>query len=86
MSKKALSFVIYRIGHPVYVDRLDGEGATRISGRWNKKGQKVVYTAQTSSLAILELLGHISDFKEKYWYLYDGRLKQGTVKTAQSSL
>ncbi len=64
----SVSLVVYRIGHPVYVDRLDGEGSARTGGRWNKKGQKVIYTAQTSSLAILELLGHISDFNDPVPY------------------
>lgn len=60
MPKKASYITVYRIGHPHYIDRLDGEGAAISGGWWNEKGQRVVYTSQTSSLAILELLGHIS--------------------------
>lgn len=59
---------VYRIGHPAYIDHLDGEGAAIAGGRWNEKGQRVVYTSQTSSLAILELLGHISDFYDPLPY------------------
>ena len=33
-----------------------GEGARRFGGRWNRKGEAVVYTASTRSLAILEML------------------------------
>jgi RES domain-containing protein len=52
---------VYRLGNPSYINRLDGEGAAKVGGRWNSVGQAVVYTAQTSSLAILEVLGHISN-------------------------
>ena len=59
---------VYRIGHPGFIDKLEGEGAARSGGRWNYKGEKVVYTAETSSLAILELLSHISDFSDPVPY------------------
>lgn len=33
-----------------------GEGARRYGGRWNPKGWEVVYTAESQSLALLELM------------------------------
>ena len=36
-----------------------GSGARLYGGRWNRPGVPVVYTAQSRSLAILELLVHI---------------------------
>jgi len=36
----------------------DGEGARRAGGRWNRKGQAVVYASETLSLAALEMLVH----------------------------
>ena len=39
----------------------DGEGARRFGGRWNTTGTRMVYTAQSRSLAILELLAHLGD-------------------------
>lgn len=35
---------------------LDGEGGRLFAGRWNRGGQAVVYTAESSALAILEVL------------------------------
>lgn len=39
----------------------DGEGARRYGGRWNSPGSRMVYVAQSRSLAILELLVHLGD-------------------------
>lgn len=39
-------------------DAFDGEGAFRNGGRWNSPGTRVVYTASTTSLAILEIIVH----------------------------
>ena len=33
-----------------------GEGARLFGGRWNRKGWPVVYTAQSRSLALLEMM------------------------------
>lgn len=37
----------------------DGEGARLYGGRWNSPGTRMVYTAQSKSLAILEVLVHL---------------------------
>ena len=39
-----------------------GEGARRYGGRWNSNGVAVVYTAGSTSLAILEVLVHIPTY------------------------
>lgn len=36
-----------------------GEGARRVGGRWNSSGRPVVYLAESSALAILEMLVHV---------------------------
>lgn len=46
----------YRIVHKKYAEVLSGEGARLFGGRWNTKGNSLIYTAQTSSLAMLEML------------------------------
>jgi RES domain-containing protein len=38
---------------------LRGEGARVYGGRWNSKGTAVIYTSQSPSLAVLEILVHL---------------------------
>jgi RES domain-containing protein len=40
-------------------DAFDGEGARIHGGRWSSPGTAIVYTAQSESLAALELLVHL---------------------------
>jgi RES domain-containing protein len=45
-----------------------GKGAREFGGRWNNPGTAIVYTAQSQSLAALEMLVHLdsSDLLQKY--------------------
>ena len=36
-----------------------GEGARRFGGRWNSRGVPVIYTSESPSLAVLEILVHL---------------------------
>jgi len=38
----------------------DGEGAYRFGGRWNSRGVRILYTAESLSLAALEMLVHLN--------------------------
>jgi len=51
---------LFRIAREKYIRDLSGEGARRYGGRWNKKGDAVLYTSTHESLAVLELLAHVS--------------------------
>ena len=53
---------VYRIERSKYLpDILSGKGAAMCSGnRWNGLHTKMVYTSQSRSLAVLEILAHIS--------------------------
>jgi RES domain-containing protein len=39
----------------------DGEGARRSGGRWNSPGTRMIYTAQSTALAMLEVLVHLGE-------------------------
>lgn len=72
--------LVYRLGHPDYIETLDGAGAALHGGRWNNKGERMIYTAQTSSLAILEVLSHISSIQFLIPYqLVEIEIPEGTV-------
>ena len=47
--------LVYRIVHKRYSDSLFASG---LEGRWNAEGKKVLYTAESISLAYLETLAH----------------------------
>lgn len=38
---------------------LDGEGARRYGGRWNRHGRAVIYSSSSRALAVLELLAQV---------------------------
>jgi RES domain-containing protein len=50
------AFRLCRSAYPAY----DGEGARRVGGRWNSKGIRVLYMSENRSLAVLEILVHLS--------------------------
>ncbi len=52
--------VLWRISKRKYADSaFSGEGARRVGGRWNSRGQGMVYTSGTLSLAALEVFVHM---------------------------
>jgi RES domain-containing protein len=52
--------ILYRIAKCSYVNDLSGAGARLYGGRWNSIGKPMVYLASTRSLAMLEVLVHLS--------------------------
>src|SRR4051812_40788680 len=50
------AFRLCRASYPAY----DGEGARRVGGRWNSRGTRVLYMSENRSLAVLEILVHLS--------------------------
>lgn len=50
---------IFRLCRATY-QAYDGEGARRAGGRWNSKGIRVLYMSENRSLAVLEILVHLS--------------------------
>jgi RES domain-containing protein len=57
------AYRLCRARYPAY----DGEGACRAGGRWNSTGTRVVYMSENRSLAVLEVLVHLTDtLPDKY--------------------
>jgi RES domain-containing protein len=53
---------VYRLCKSKYAaTAFDGEGAFQFGGRWNSCGTRMVYTAESLSLAVLEMLVHFQD-------------------------
>lgn len=53
---------VYRICKTKYsATAFDGEGAFRVDGRWNSIGTRVVYSAESLALAVLEMVVHFQD-------------------------
>lgn len=56
---------LFRISTARFKDTLwTGEGGLHVDGRWHTPGRRIVYTAQSLSLAQLELLVHIADRRQ----------------------
>jgi RES domain-containing protein len=64
-----LSFTAWRITKRKHLKTaFSGSGARKYGGRWNSPGTAIVYTAQTQSLAVLEMLVHLGgpELLQKY--------------------
>jgi RES domain-containing protein len=72
---------IYRIAKKKFIRDLSGEGARLFGGRWNKKGQYMVYFSETLSLSVLEILVHL-DYKylNKDFYFIEVELPSKFIK------
>jgi len=58
---------VWRLIAKAYSDTaFDGEGAARYTGRWNPRGVRMVYTADSLALATLELAVHLSGARVVY--------------------
>ncbi len=52
----------WRIAKSLYAaDAFSGEGTALFAGRWHSEGTRVVYTAESISLATLEILVHMRE-------------------------
>lgn len=51
--------LVYRVAPRKFARDLTGEGARIAGGRWNPKGMALLYTAENSALAMLEIMAHL---------------------------
>lgn len=50
--------IVYRLGKKQFKDDLHGKGAEKAGGRWNRKGNAVIYTSESRSLCTAEIAVH----------------------------
>jgi RES domain-containing protein len=50
---------LWRLYREQYGPGLDGIGGTFASGRWHRRGQRVVYFGNTAAIVVLERLAHL---------------------------
>jgi len=52
--RNADTMIIHRVGKTLFSKDLTGEGARLFGGRWNHKGTRCLYAAESRALALLE--------------------------------
>jgi RES domain-containing protein len=55
--------ILYRFSKLRFLDDLSGMGAKLYGGRWNSRGNPVLYTSGTAALALLEFICNAGDRK-----------------------
>lgn len=77
---------IYRVVKEKFVKDLSGEGARLYGGRWNKKGDAMLYFSEHLSLCVLEILVHTEQqlLTNDFWFLEieipDDKIKNTNLK------
>lgn len=51
--------IVYRLSKAQYAKDLSGKGAELVGGRWNSRGNAILYTAQSIALCVTEIAVHI---------------------------
>lgn len=76
---------IYRISKQKYRKDLSGEGARLYGGRWNRRGDAMVYFSESLSLATLEMLVHMEyQFVDDSFYYMEVEVPDTLITTLKS--
>jgi len=51
---------VFRLSREKYSKKLSGTGAAKLGGRWNSIGAELIYTASNRSLAMAEVVVHLT--------------------------
>lgn len=71
--------ILYRFTHKKYATDLSGTGAKLMGGRWNPAGSPVIYTSESISLALLEVMANAFTLKDlKALYLMEIEIPAAT--------
>lgn len=82
-----MSLTVWRITKRKHAKTaFSGESARLYGGRWNSPGVAVIYTAQSQSLAALEMLVHLdsSDLLDKY-VVFAVQVEESLVEQVEAS-
>lgn len=73
---------IFRLTKTSYVNDLSGEGARLYSGRWNRRGDALLYFSEHLSLCVLELLTRMDfEFLAADYSFFEAELPSSLIST-----
>lgn len=75
--------IVFRLARAKYTNQLSGKGASIKGGRWNSQGTELIYCATNRSLAMAEVVVHLTvgTLPKDYYMLEIEIPKQAKYKT-----
>ena len=78
--------IVYRLSKEAYKNDLSGLGSEKYGGRWNNRGTRMIYTAQSRALANLEVAVHIPlTIVPKDYYLISIKIPDSSIQIFDKS-
>ncbi|MEM1336858.1 MAG: RES family NAD+ phosphorylase [Bacteroidota bacterium] len=79
--------VVFRLAKAKYKNDLSGIGAEKYGGRWNNKGTRMVYTAASRALTVLELAVHVAfNILPKNYHIVEIEIPENSILEFDVSL
>lgn len=74
--------IVFRLSKEAYKNDLSGLGAEKYGGRWNNRGTRIIYTAQSRALANLEVAVHVPlNMLPQNYYLISIKIPDTSIQT-----